>query len=94
MRKEAQAWALEAYRSALAGVLGAIDARIQWRWDNAHMLALRAQRMAHLLAHAPGRIAARDLRVRFWKARERKHTAKAWAQNAVEAQACRLCQLS
>ena len=90
MRKEAQAWALEAYRSALAGVLGAIDARIQWRWDNAHMLALRAQRMAHLLAHAPGRIALRRLRIRLWLAAERRHAAKAWAQNAAEAQACGL----
>lgn len=90
MRKEAQAWALEAYRSALEGVLGFVDRRIEWRWDNAHMLALRARRMAHLLAHAPGRIAARKLRVRYWRAWERRHAAKAWAMNAVEAQACGL----
>lgn len=91
MRREAQAWALEAYRSALEGVLGLIHLRLEWRWDNAHMLALRAKRMAFLIETAPGRIALRKLRVRLWKAAERRHAAKAWAQNAAEAQACGLC---
>ena len=86
----AREWALKAYRDALSSVLGFIHLRLEWRWDNAHLLALRARRMAYLLQTDPGRVALRGLRVRWWRANERRHAARAWAQNAVEAHACGL----
>jgi hypothetical protein len=73
-----------------AAVFGYIDRRLQWRWDNASMLALRAKRMVYLLETDPGFVVARKARIRYWRDWQRKHEARAWAQDVVEASLCGL----
>ena len=76
------------YREVMRGVFGLILERIEWRWDNAALLALRAKRMIVLLTTGPGRVAFRRLRIRFWRARYRVHSARAWAADSLLASAC------
>lgn len=90
MRAQAREMAAAAYETAVAGLFGLIENRIEWRRANAHLLALEAERMIYLLRTEPGRVAFRRLRIRIWKARYRKHQARAWAADAHLAHACLL----
>ena len=90
MRAHARAMAAEAYKTAVAGLFGLIENRIEWRRANAHLLALEAERMIYLLRTEPGRVAFRGWRIRTWKARYRKHQARAWAADGRLAHECML----
>lgn len=90
MKQIAQQQALDLYREAVRGLFTFIDRRIEWSWNNASMLALRAQRMVFLLATDPGRVPFRRLKIRWWRWRERVYSAKAWATEPVIASACEL----
>lgn len=90
MRREAQLFAEQAYTQALRSMFELVERRIDWRWANATMLALRARRMAELLTKDPGRVAFRKARIQTWRRRARRHEARAWATEQALASACSL----
>ncbi len=91
MRSEARAHAFEIYREAVASVVGLILERIEWRRANAQLLALEAERMIVLLTTDPSFVALRKLRINHWRRVQRKHAARAWAQDRTLTMACRIC---
>ncbi len=91
MRAIAREQAEALYKQAVQGLFGLIERRIEWRRANAHLLALEAERMVVLLTSAPERIPFRKLKIRFWRWKQRKHGARAWAADRAVAMACRIC---
>lgn len=91
LRNEAREFALDAVRSAIGETYEAIDRRLQWRWDNAPLLAREAERMIYLLKNDPTRVAFRKARIGHWRRRHRRFAAKAWAQDPKFARACGVC---
>lgn len=91
LRADARRFAEDAVRDAAAGIIGGVERRLQWRWDNAPLLAKEAERMVWLLERAQP-VAFRKLRVAYWRARHRRFSAKAWAQDPAFAEACRICR--
>lgn len=96
LRNEAKQIAESVVRDAAAkiidGVIGGIERRLQWRWDNAPLLALEAEAMVMLLLSDPGFVWARKARIGHWRRRLRRFAAKAWAQDPTFADACHICQ--
>lgn len=91
LRSEARAHAFEIYREAVRSVVGLILERIEWRRANAQLLALEAERMIELLTTDPHFVAFRKWRVGHWRRVQRKHAARAWAQDRKLTMACRIC---
>lgn len=91
IRNDAREFAENAYKQALAGLFQFVEDRIEWRWANAQLLALEAERMVHLLENDPGRVAFRKLRIGHWRRRQRRFASKAWAQDNALAAACGIC---
>jgi hypothetical protein len=92
LRSEARTLAEDSIRSAIQSLGLAIERRLQWRWDNAPLLAREAELMVLLLEHDPGRVVLRRVRVGHWTRRHRRFAAKAWAQDPAFAEACRICR--
>lgn len=91
LRSEARKQAFAVYREAVRSVVGLILDRIEWRRANAQLLALEAERMIVLLTTDPSFVAFRQLRIGHWRRVQRKHAARAWAQDRKLAMACRIC---
>lgn len=95
LRADARSFAEKAVRDAASGIVGdtlaAIERRLQWRWNNAPLLAKEAERMVWLLERASP-VRFRRIRVAYWRARHRRFSAKAWAQDPAFAEACRICR--
>lgn len=91
LRSVARDEAFAVYREAVRSVVGLILDRIEWRRANAQLLALEAERMIVLLTTDPSFVAFRKLRIDVWRARQRKHAARAWAQDRALTMACRIC---
>lgn len=91
LRSDARKFAEDAYKQALRGLFQFVEDRIDWRWANAPLLALEAERMVYSLEHDPRRIAFRKIRIDYWRNRARRFGAKAWAQDHVLAAACGIC---
>lgn len=91
LRSIAREQAESIYVDAVRGLFALIERRINWRRANAPLLALEAERMIVLLRDDTGFVALRKFRIAVWRARQRKHAARAWAQNRTLAMACKIC---
>lgn len=90
LRDQARKEAETIYREAIKGLFGLIERRIDWRRAHAPLLALEAKRMVFLLRTDPGVVVLRKARINHWRRVERKHAARAWAADKLEACACGL----
>jgi len=84
VRAAAQVSAINQYAAVVGETVDAAREIRRFRWTNAHLLALEAQAMIHML-EGEDRILFRAARLGHWRRRYRRFAAKAYALDHVKA---------
>lgn len=94
IREKAEKLAIDAVTEAVTGFWPLVERQIALRWAEPDILALEAEHMVMFLKSDPEWVFARNLRIGYWRKRQRKFSARAWAKNPAFAKICKICHPS